>query len=70
MTNKQAVARFEYLANMIGKYAHRWSENTSDRLNGWVYEYNQLRDSHYDAFLQYCEKNQYSTKHDAYDCLA
>ena len=70
MTNNKAIARFEYLASMIGKYAHRWNESTSDRLHGWVHEYNQLRDTHYEAFCEYCEKKQYSVKHDAYDCLA
>jgi hypothetical protein len=70
MKNTQAIARFEYLSNMIGKYAHRWNETTSDRLTGWVYEYNKLRDTHYEAFCEYCNKNEYSTKHNAYDCLA
>ena len=70
MTEEQAIARFEYLVKMIGKYAHRWNEAPSRRMEGWVDEYNMLIDAHYDAFCKYCEKYSYSVKHDAYDCLA
>jgi hypothetical protein len=68
MTNKQAAKRFAKLSNLIGEYRHLWS--TSDRLTGWVYEYDQLITSHPDAFREYCETSNLSNHHTGHDCLA
>jgi hypothetical protein len=66
----KAIKRLEYLGKMIGKYQHRWSENPSDRLAGWVDEYNDIRDEQPEAFAQYCEAHGFSKEHDGYDALA
>ena len=64
------VKRLEVLSNSISKYKHRWGENPSNRLAGWVDEYNQIKDDHRDSFLAFSKKYGYHSSHDAYDFLA
>lgn len=66
----KTIKRLEYLGKMIGKYQHRWSDNPSPRLYGWVEEYNDIKLFDRDAFNRYCEANGLSSEHDGYDCLA
>lgn len=64
----KVVRRFDYLNNMIAKYAHRWGE--SDRLYRWVDEYNNLRHIHREIFRKYCEERGYCPTHTGHDALA
>jgi hypothetical protein len=68
--DKKVIARFEYLATMIAKYSHRWGENPSQRLAGWVDEYNVLRYEHRAEFNAYCELHGYAKDHNGHDVLA
>jgi len=61
---------FEYLARMIRKYAHCWGENPSDRLRGWVAQYDEKRQSEPEVFALYCEYNGLDKTHNAGDLLA
>jgi hypothetical protein len=67
---EKSIKRLEYLSKMIGKYAHRWMEYPSDRLSGWVSEYNDIREEQPEAFARYCEAHGFSKDHNGYDCLA
>lgn len=67
----RVIARLEKLNKSINQYAHRWNENPSQRMQGWVDEYNELKQKHKDgAWKAYCDKNKLTTSHNAYDCLA
>lgn len=67
----KVVARLEKLNKSINQYAHRWNDNPSQRMQGWVDEYNDLKSAHKDgAWKAYCDKNKMSHGHNAYDCLA
>lgn len=70
MTNRQAITRLAYLSKMLSKYAHTWGEYPSARMTGWVDEYNEIKDTHYEAFLEYCKVAPADPTHNAYDCLA
>lgn len=70
LTQAEKFARLDYLVKMIGKYAHRWSDNPSIRLSEWVYEYNNIRDDDRQTFYAYCEARHYCKTHDGYDLLA
>ena len=67
---EKKIARLEYLGEKIGRYSHRWSESASNRLVGWVYEYNKIKEDYRDAFLEYCARKGFDKEHDGYDCLA
>jgi hypothetical protein len=70
MTNTQlTIARLEYVGNMIAKYSHRWGENPSRRLQGWVDEYNDIRANNRQAFTAWCAEHGYAD-HNGYDRLA
>lgn len=68
------VARLEHLKDMLSKYRnayYRTCETGGDmsrRMTGWVDEYEELRES--PAWEAYCQKNGFSTGHDAYDIFA
>jgi hypothetical protein len=64
------VKRLEVLSNSLTQYKHRWNENPSKRLSGWVDEYNQIKDDHRDSFLAFSKKHGYHPSHNAYDILA
>lgn len=64
------IKRLEVLGDSISKYKHRWGENPSRRLQGWVDEYNKIRDDHLASFIAYSKKHGYHTSHTAYDVLA
>ena len=76
MTTEKIIARLDYLRSMLTKYAHCWNDAheklqcPSRRMDGWVNEYNDIREDHYNTFCEYCEKFGLSKHHDAYDCLA
>jgi hypothetical protein len=67
---EKIIKRLEYLSTMLNKYQHRWNDEPSDRMFGWVDEYNGIKADHREAFVAYCEKHGWVTSHDAYDCLA
>lgn len=70
MTNAKAIKEIERVGRLISKYAHRWGEFPSDRLHGWVLQYDNLKADHPDAFREYCNKTGACPTHDACDCLA
>lgn len=59
------------LASQIGKYGHRWGENASGRMTGWVSTYNKNKDNMKEngTWEEYCKVNGFSKSHDGYDCL-
>jgi hypothetical protein len=69
--NKQ-TKRMMYLAEMLNKYAHRWSDCPSRRMYSWVDEYNETKRSMQEAgtWKAYCEEHGFDRSHDAYDCMA
>lgn len=77
MTKQQTIKRLQHLQGMIVKYAHKWGQ--SDRLDGWVCEYNCIRTSLYgwestpeqnEIWFEFCESTKSTTGHTGYDCLA
>lgn len=62
--------RLQELADLLGKYAHRWNATPSQRMMGWVDEYNGIKADHPAAWRAYCESTGACTTHHAYDCLA
>ena len=56
---------------MLAKYAHRWGENPSQRMQDWVDELNDLIEKS-EAWKVYCEQRGWERDHkaDAYDFLA
>jgi len=67
---EKIIRRFDYLGKLISKYAHRWGVEPSNRLCGWVDEYNNLRSENIDAFNKYCERFGLDKSHKGHDCLA
>jgi len=67
---KATISRLKYLSGMISKYAHRWGEDPSSRLTGWVWEYNDIKDGRPEEWKAYCEANGFAEDHDGYDVLA
>ena len=68
MTNKTAIARLNYLADRIARYAHRY--DVSLRVHNWIDEYNDLKAKHYDgAWQDYCEARGFDTSHNGHDAL-
>lgn len=68
-TPERKFKRLGELSKYINKYADLWG--TSDRLYGWVDEYNLLRSSmSWEDWQEYCQQMGYDPHHDAYDCLA
>ena len=68
-TYDRTVARLSALCKYISKNSHLWG--TSDRLYGWVDEYNNLRsEMSWEQWKQYCTQVGYAPNHDGYDCLA
>jgi hypothetical protein len=65
----KTIARLEYLGKMIAKYSHRWNENPSARLQGWVDEYNNIRSNNRNLFDAWCDAKGYAKDHNGYDCL-
>lgn len=64
------VKRMDRLSSNLAKYAHRWGENPSARMTGWVDEYNDAKEQHPQAFAAWCAQRGFAPDHDAYDCLA
>ena len=64
------VRNFEHLRRMIRKYAHCWGEYPSDRLAGWVSQYDQGRNDFPDVWEVYCEQEGLDRTHNAGDILA
>jgi len=69
-TNKMTARNFEYLRRMLRKYAHCWCEYPSDRLAGWVHDYDTGRIESPEAWDEYCEFNGLDRTHNAGDILA
>ena len=70
-TFQKKTERLDHLRNMLGKYAHRWGEYPSARMQKWVDEYNDIKNSmDHIAWREFCEARGSSTGHDAYDLLA
>lgn len=68
--HQKTVDRLKELNSNLNKYAHRWSENPSRRLQDWVDEYNDTKRENRPAWEEHCKKHGLTTSHDAYDCLA
>lgn len=68
--HQKTVDRLKDLSININKYAHRWGENPSRRLQDWVDEYNDIKRENKPAWEEHCKKNGFTLGHDAYDCLA
>lgn len=70
--NQRIIARLGELSRLISRYKHRWGENTSSRLYGWVDEYDRLRRQDYETFLAYCKSvgNDVDPHHTGHDLLA
>ena len=70
--DQSKVKRLNYLRSMIAKYGHRWGEFPSQRLTGWVDEYNEIKENFPEEWVAY--NKQYgsaaSCSHDAYDLMA
>lgn len=66
----QVLERLTYLKGMLSKYSHRWGENPSQRMYGWVDEYNDVKVDNSVVWSFYCRTNGLSPQHDAYDCMA
>jgi hypothetical protein len=68
---RQEYQRLEYLALMIHRYSHRWCDEPSKRLSGWVEEYCEIkRNLGYLAWDTFCNERGLDRWHDGYDCLA
>ena len=70
MNQNEYNAEMQRLSGLLTKYAHRWSENASNRMLGWVDSYNDLRSENRELFLSYCTEYGLALDHDGYDCLA
>ena len=73
--NKQNLKKFDEmkkLADQLYKYAHRWGENPSSRMMGWVDTYNENKHKmqHDGTWVEYCEWAGFSKSHNGYDCMA
>jgi hypothetical protein len=72
VNSKDKERKFRRLADLslyISKYADLWGE--SNRLYGWVDEYNLLRSSmSWELWQEYCGRMGYDPAHDGYDNLA
>lgn len=67
--SKRKYKRLAELSKYINRYADLWG--ASDRLYGWVDEYNLLRSSlSWEDWQDYCTGVGYDPHHDGYDCLA
>lgn len=64
------INRLKTLNNLFYRYKHRYDENASNRLLGWIDEYNRIKGMHPRAFAQYCEEIGADPTHHALDCLA
>ena len=66
MNREQVLSRIDYLVNLLTKYKHRWDENPSPRMMGWVDELNEVIELWPNVYREYCEKNGYEpgTAHD------
>lgn len=69
-TTDKTKKRLDYLSGMLGKYAHRWNDAPSRRMEVWVDEYNRIIEENPETFKAYCVERGLSTEHDGYDCLA
>jgi hypothetical protein len=60
------------VANLINKYAHRWGDNTSARLLGWVDAYDDGKKLLQDQMLwdAFCIDRQIDPTHNGHDLLA
>lgn len=76
MRTKTIIRRLDDLGVLIGKYAHRWyigrDAEPSDRMYGWVDEYNKLRSElrERNEWNRYCDVRDFARGHDGYDLLA
>lgn len=64
--------RMDKLAALISRYAHRWGQNTSARLLGWVDAYDDGKKLLSDQMLwyAYCVDRQIDPTHNGRDLLA
>mgnify|MGYP000373097970 CR=1 FL=1 len=64
--------QMEKLAGQIGKYGHRWGDNPSARLTGWVDQYNRTKEEFQKEgiWAEYCKSVGFAVSHTGHDCLA
>jgi hypothetical protein len=69
MSKEKTFKRLADLSLYISKYSDLWGK--SNRLFGWVDEYNNLRSSlSWEDWKEYCARLSYDPSHDGYDNLA
>jgi hypothetical protein len=51
------VARLDYLRGLLRRYAHRWSEFPSQRMQAWQAEYDDAHQIDPLAWSSYCAKH-------------
>lgn len=62
--------RLVYLAKMISKYKHCWGENPSNRLTGWVDEFNSIKENSRVAFTEWSKESGCCIDSTGHDLLA
>lgn len=64
------IKEWNRLSKLITTYAHRWGENPSARLMGWVNDYDDLKEDNPNEWKEYCKIKGYTTDVNAGDLLA
>lgn len=62
--------RLERLSSLLGKNAHRWGPNPSNRMTSWVDEYNDIKRKDPATWKAYCKDHDFDLSHDGYDVMA
>ena len=68
-TTTTTVAELERLSGLLRKYAHRWGEYPSNRMQNWIEQYGDLKRNDKAGWSDYCAKRGLDPTHDGYDCL-
>jgi len=63
------VTELERLAGLLRKYAHRWGDNPSLRMQLWIERYEDLKRADKAGWQAYCDKRGLDRTHNGYDCL-
>lgn len=67
---EKPLERMATLMALLTRYSHRYGPNASNRMLGWIDEYNNLRYQNPEAWKAHCVRFNSDPDHNAYDCLA